>query len=82
MWLSVELLLAAGISAGTCILRRAETRARLAWHDNPTLETQVALDRERAITFRHHVVFAAILFGGMAAFTIPLVRLASKRGNL
>jgi len=79
VWLSLELLVAAGISSAVCILRRSEVRAFGAWHDNPTPETRAALDRERAVTFRHHVVLAGVLFCGMAAITIPLVTTFSRR---
>ena len=78
-WLSIELLLATGFSACVCILRRDERYAFRAWRDSPTPETRAALDRERAITFRHHVVLAAVLFAGMAVITIPVVRVVSRR---
>jgi len=79
IWLSIEMLLASGFSACICILRRDERYAFNAWRDNPTLETRAALDRQRAITFRHHVALAAVLFGGMAVITIPVVLLATRR---
>lgn len=79
IWLFVELLLAAGISASVCILSRDETNAFRAWRDNPTAETRAALDAEQAITFRHHIVVAAVLFGGMAVVTVPVVRAVSRR---
>ena len=78
IWLSLELLIAAGLSPGVCILRRAEVRAFGAWHDNPTPETRATLDRERAVTFRHHVVLALVLFAGMATITVPAVRMFSR----
>ena len=77
--LFAELLVAAGISASACILRRDERNAFRAWRDNPTAETRAALDAERSITFRHHVVLAAVLFGGMAVVTVPVVRAVSRR---
>ena len=79
VWLSLELLIAAGLSSGTCILRRAEVRAFGAWRDSPTPETRASLDREREVTFRHHIVLGLVLFGGMAAITIPAVRVLSRR---
>ena len=79
IWLSLELLVASGMSASVCILRHSETRAYLAWRDHPTAETRATLDRERAITFCHHVVLGAVLFGGMGVITIPLVRAFSHR---
>jgi hypothetical protein len=73
IWLSIELAVASLLSASVCILRRAETRAYFAWHDNPTATTRAELDKERAITFRHHVVLGVALWSGMAAVTVPLV---------
>ena len=79
VWLSVELLVAAGVSASICILRRDEQNAFRAWHGNPTDETRAALNAEHAITFRYHVGLAAVLFGGMAVFTVPMVGAVSRR---
>src|ERR1051325_4660435 len=80
--LLVELLLAAGISASVCILRRDERSAFRAWRDNPTAQARTALDAERAIAFRHHALLAAVLFGGMAVVTVPVVRAVSRRRSL
>lgn len=79
IWLFAELALAAGISASICILRRDERNAFRAWRDTPRAETRAALDAERATTFRHHVVWAAVLFGGMAVVTVPVLLAVSRR---
>ena len=81
IWLSIELLFASGLSACVCILRRDERYAFRDWRDNPTPQTRAALDRQRAITFRHHVILAAVLFSGMALITIPVVRVVSRRSS-
>ena len=81
-WLLAELLLAAGVSASVCILRREERSAFRAWCDNPTAETRASFDAEQSITIRQHVVLAACLFGGMAVVTIPVVRAVSRRRSL
>lgn len=81
IWLGVELLIASGLSAGSCILRRDEVRAFGAWHDNPTAETRAELDRQRSITFRHHIGFAGVLWAGMAVITVPIVIAVSRRGS-
>jgi hypothetical protein len=82
IWLFVELVLAAGMSASVCILRRDERHAFHVWRDNPTTESRAALDAERAVTFRHHVVLVAVLFGGMAVVTVLVVRAVSRRRSL
>jgi hypothetical protein len=79
--LIAELLVATGLSASICILRREERTAFRVWRNNPTTETRAALDAEAAVTFRHHVVLAALLFGAMAVVTVPAVRAASCRRN-
>jgi len=79
IWLAVELAVASAISVSTCILRLDEVRARRAWRDNPTSETGAELQRQKRITFRHRIVFAGVLFAGMAAITIPVIATASRR---
>jgi hypothetical protein len=79
IWLGVELLVASGLSTASCILRRDEVRAWRAWHDTPTPETRAELDRQHRITFRHHVVFAVVLWAGMAVVTVPIVIAVSRR---
>jgi hypothetical protein len=77
--LIVEIFVAAIISAVGSIHRRDEVNAYRAWRDNPRAETRAAFDTERAITVRHHVVFAAALFGVMAIITVPVVRILNGR---
>jgi hypothetical protein len=80
IYLGLELLLAAVISAIPCMCtRRDEARALVAWRINPTAETKAELDRQRRITFRKHVVFAGALFAGMAVITIPVIVGLSRR---
>ena len=79
IWLGVELLVASVISAGSCILRRDQVRAWRVWHDTPTPETRAELDKQHNVTARYHVVFASILWGGMATITIPIVVAVSRR---
>ena len=81
IWLGVELLVASGLSAASCILRRDEVKAFGAWRDNPTAETRAELDRQRSITFRHHIGFAGVLWVGMAVITVPVVFALSRRGS-
>jgi len=71
--LLIELLLSAALSWTLGGLRRAETKAIIAWQRNPTVETRAVLDRERAETFRRHVILSVIFFGGMAIVTVPVV---------
>jgi hypothetical protein len=80
--LAVELVGAAFVSAGACLLRRGERDARRAWRENPTAETRAALDAERAITWRHRGVLTGVLFGGMALITVPAVLLLSRPRSL
>ena len=79
IWLSAELFLAVTISAISCIHRRDQARAFIAWRDNPTVESKSELDRQRRITAKHHVIFAGVLFAGMAIISIPFVIMASRR---
>jgi len=79
VWLSVELTVASGISAASCILRHDEVKAFSAWHDNPTAETKVELNRQRKITNWQHVALAGVLFSGMAVVTVPLIYVVSRR---
>ena len=79
IWLTVELVVASGISAFSCVLRRDQARAFIAWRDNPTVETKSELDRQRHITVKHHVIFAGVLFAGMAIISIPFVIMTSRR---
>ncbi len=65
----------------SCIYRRDEVRAWRAWHDKPTLETRAELDRQKGITFRYHVLFAGVLFAGMAVVPVPVALTASRRKN-
>lgn len=81
IWLGLELLLAAAISSCTYIERREETRAVVAWLQNPSPETKAERERQRRITTRDHVWFAAILFGGMAGVTVPVIVLRSRKPN-
>ena len=81
IWLAMELIIASGLSAASCLLRRDEVRAYGAWRDNPTTETRAELDRQRTITGWHHVLFAGILWAGMAAITVPVVLAISRRSS-
>lgn len=78
-WLSVELAVAAVLSASICVLRPEEKRAYRAWRDAPTPETRKVLDKERATTRWHQVVIGAVLFGGMALVTVPVIVAISRR---
>ncbi len=80
--LAAEMFVACGISAGACILRRDEVRAWQAWHDTPTPKNRAVLDRQRHITFRHHIVFAVVLWAGMGAVTVPIAVAVARRRNL
>jgi hypothetical protein len=71
--LLIELLLSAALSWTLGGLRRAETKALIAWQRNPAAETRAVLDRERTETFRRHVILSLIFFGGMAIITVPVV---------
>jgi hypothetical protein len=73
IWLSIELIVASGISAVSCILRHDEVKAFGTWHDNPTAATKAELDRQRKVTNWHHVAFAGVLFSAMAVVTIYFV---------
>jgi len=80
--LSVELLVA--ILLGQCVVlhRRDFDRAFIAWHENPTSESRVELDRQRHINALHILGFSAVMFGGMAIVTILAVcayRLRNRR---
>jgi hypothetical protein len=79
LWLSIELIVASGISAASCILRHDEAKAFGAWYDKPSIETKSELDRQRRITRWHQVAFAGVLFSGMAVLTVPVVYLVSRR---
>jgi hypothetical protein len=79
IWLSVELVLASGLSTDSCLLRRAEVRAYGAWMDNPTTETKAELDRQRRITAWEHVFFGGMLWAAMATVTVPIVLVISRR---
>jgi hypothetical protein len=81
IWLSVELVIASSLSAGSCLLRRDEVRAYGAWRDNPTSATTAALDRQRKITAWQHVLFAGALWAAMATITVPVVVLISRRNS-
>ena len=82
IWLGVELFVASGVSSAACILRRDEVRAWKVWHDTPTSATRAELDRQHRITFRHHVVFAVVLWAGMAVVTVPIVVAVFRRTTL
>jgi hypothetical protein len=71
-WLAVELAIASVLGLGTCILRHDERQAFRAWMRDPTPATRAVLDKEKAITFRHNIGLAVILFGGMALITVPI----------
>src|SRR5436853_5640758 len=71
-WLGVELAVASVLGMITCILRHDEREAFRAWMRDPTPATRAVLDKEKAITFRHNIALAAILFGGMALITVPI----------
>jgi hypothetical protein len=71
-WLAVELAVASVLGLSTCILRHDQRLAFHAWMRDPTPATRAVLDKEKAITFRHNIALAAILFGGMALITIPI----------
>jgi hypothetical protein len=79
IWLTIELLVAAGVSSSVCLLRRAEARAFIEWRNNPTKENRSALDLEKHITTHHHIVLAAVLFCSMAAVTIPALQILERR---
>jgi hypothetical protein len=82
IWLSIELIVASGISPGICILRHDEVKAFGAWHDKPTAGTKAELDRQRKITNWHHVALAGVLFSVMAVFTVPTVCVLSRRKQM
>jgi hypothetical protein len=79
IWLGVELLVASGISAVSCILRRDEVEAFGAWRNNPTTENRSELERQRSITYRHYVGVAGVLWSVMAVITIAVVIAVSRR---
>jgi hypothetical protein len=82
IWLSIELIVASGISAVSCILRHDEVEAYNAWHDNPMFVTKAELDKQKNITFWEHVGFAGVLFFVMAVITIPAVYVVSRREQM
>lgn len=81
IWLGLELLVAVVLDGGSCLLRRDEMRAFKAWHDSPTAQNRVELDRQRSITLRYHIVFVGILWGGMAVVTIPIIVAVFRHGS-
>jgi hypothetical protein len=69
----VELLVAAGISGGACLLRRDEMNAYAAWKENPAPATKAELDRQKNITTRQHFVLAGVLWMAMGLITVPVI---------
>ena len=80
IWLLLELLVAASLSLSTCILRRDHTKAWSAWHNHPTPETRRDLDRQDTLDYWSHVTFALMLFGAMAAVTVPIIVVVTRHG--
>lgn len=68
--LSVELLVAVLFGQGGFLHRRVFDQAFFAWHENPTPENRLELDRQRHINELHRWGFSAVAFGGMAAVTL------------
>jgi hypothetical protein len=77
--LSAEIV--AALLLGQCVHvhRRDQSRAVVAWLQNPTPETQLEVDRQRRITESQRIAFSAAVFGGLAAVTILVVRSYSRR---
>jgi hypothetical protein len=67
--LILELLVAYFVVAPS-VHRREHTRAFVAWHDNPTLETRAELDRQSRINQFYSVGFSGVVFLIMAVTTL------------
>jgi hypothetical protein len=65
-----ELLIAVLFGQGGFLYRRDFNHAVFAWHQNPTPETKLELDRQRHINELYRWRFSAVAFGGMAIVTL------------
>jgi hypothetical protein len=77
--LTVELLIAVLFGQGGFLHRRDFDRAFFAWHQNPTPESRLELDRQRHINELHRWGFSAVAFGGMAVVTLLAVYAYNRR---
>jgi len=77
--LLLELVLAYGIDMAGTWHRRDETTAWFAWYKNPTAENSAELQRQKRITLQYDVVFTGALFAAMAAPTLVVLGLMSKK---
>jgi hypothetical protein len=68
--LSGELLIAVLFGQVGFLNRRDFNRAFFAWHQNPTTESKLELDRQRHINELYRWGFSAVAFGGMAIVTL------------
>lgn len=73
VYLGIELVVAAAIGGGACLLRREEVNAHRAWHDSPTVETKAELKRQRDITQSQQFKLIAAIFGFMAVPTVLFI---------
>ena len=77
--LAVELLIAVLFGQGGFLHRRDFDRAFFAWHQNPTPENKMELDRQRDINEVYRWGFSAVAFGGMALLTLLAVYAYNRR---
>ena len=71
--LSVELMASVFLSQVGFLHRRDFDRAWFAWHQNPTPENRLELDRQRHLNELHRWGFSGVAFGGMAIVTLLAV---------
>lgn len=68
--LTVELLVAVVCGQAGYLHRHNLDRAFVAWHQHPTPESRMELDRQKRLNELYRWGFSAVAFGGMAALTL------------
>lgn len=77
--LTVELLAAFSLGRVIFLHRRDFERAFFTWHQHPTPESRLELDRQRHFNELHRLGFSAVVFGGMAVVTLLAVYAYNRR---
>lgn len=77
--LSAELLIAILLGQGGFLRRHDFDRAFFAWHQSPTPDNRMELDRQRRLNEWYRWGFSAVAFGGMAMVTLLGVYVFHRR---
>lgn len=77
--LTMELLLAISIGQTAFLHRKDFQYAVVAWHQNPTLENQRELERQKHLNKLHRWGMSAVAFTGMAVVTVFAVHVSNLR---